>query len=429
LQVDGVLGPAAGVVNVNGGTLAGLGSVGRSVVLNTGSVAPGTAAQNGVLPVAALTWNGGQIALDLGAVSDTLTVAGAFLKGSAGAHVLALNAPGVLPIGATYTLITFASTDFTVAELAVSPPPDHEGVLTLDANSLRFTVTKHDATPPVLSLPDSLVLEATGPAGAVATFAATATDAVDGEVVVAYSHQPGSVFPLGTTSVTVTAVDLSGNLATGGFTVTVRDTTPPELSVPADQVLEATGPAGAVATFAATATDLVDGSVPVVFSPASGSVFPIGVTVVQVTATDRASNARSGSFRVTVRDTTAPQFVELKAIPDTLWPADGELKRVRIQARVTDAVDPRPHTRIVSVASDEPAPPAPHGCDGPSHHGSHGCPEPDWVITGDLTLKLRAERDPQGDGRVYTITVESRDDAGNVATGTTTVKVPRHRPH
>jgi hypothetical protein len=42
-----------------------------------------------------------------------------------------------------------------------------------------------------------------------------------------------------------------------------------------------------------------------------------------------------------------------------------------------------------------------------------------------LTLTLRAECSNRGTGRVYTITVESRDAAGNASTRTVTVTVPR----
>jgi HYR domain len=404
--------------------------VGRPVIVNSGgSVAPGSPTQNGTLQAASLTWNGGgAVALDLGPASDALVLTGALSKGVAGTYALALTASEPLPVGATYTLITFASTDFTAADISVSPPADHEGVLTVDGGSVQFRITKHDQAPPVLALPESRTVEATGPLGAVATFTATASDAVDGDVAVSYSHSPGGVFPLGVTSVTVTATDLSGNTAAGSFTVTVEDTTAPALSAPADLTLEATGPAGAVATFAAAATDLVDGDVPVVFSRASGSVFPLGITTVTLTATDAASNASAGSFTVTVRDATAPAFLKLKARPDTLWPPDGRMKRVRIEARVTDAVDRRPRTRIVSVSSNERTPGEAPGCNVPPRHRPRGCSEVDWSITGDLTLKLRAERDRHGEGRIYTITVESRDHAGNVATRTTTVEVPKHRP-
>ena len=48
----------------------------------------------------------------------------------------------------------------------------------------------------------------------------------------------------------------------------------------------------------------------------------------------------------------------------------------------------------------------------------------DWSITGDHTVKLRAERAGPGNGRIYTITVEATDDAGNTSTKTTKVRVP-----
>jgi hypothetical protein len=40
---------------------------------------------------------------------------------------------------------------------------------------------------------------------------------------------------------------------------------------------------------------------------------------------------------------------------------------------------------------------------------------------------LRAERDPKGDGRVYTIAFEVSDERGATCTGEATVTVPRHK--
>jgi hypothetical protein len=51
-------------------------------------------------------------------------------------------------------------------------------------------------------------------------------------------------------------------------------------------------------------------------------------------------------------------------------------------------------------------------------------PDGDWVITGNLTLNLRAERLGTGTGRVYTISVQCTDPSGNSSTKTTTVTVP-----
>jgi hypothetical protein len=55
------------------------------------------------------------------------------------------------------------------------------------------------------------------------------------------------------------------------------------------------------ATFQAEATDVVDGSVAVSCTPASGSTFPIGTTTVNCSATDAAGNTAEGSFTVNVR--------------------------------------------------------------------------------------------------------------------------------
>jgi hypothetical protein len=52
---------------------------------------------------------------------------------------------------------------------------------------------------------------------------------------------------------------------------------------------------------------------------------------------------------------------------------------------------------------------------------------PDWEITGDLTLNLRAERSGKASGRIYNITVEGTDDSGNLSRGVAQVTVPRSK--
>ena len=79
------------------------------------------------------------------------------------------------------------------------------------------------------------------------------------------------------------------------------DTTPPRISVLADMTVNATGPTGAVVTFAGTATDDVDGAVPVTCTPETGSTFSIGNTLVTCAAEDTAKNKASATFTVTVK--------------------------------------------------------------------------------------------------------------------------------
>ena len=169
-----------------------------------------------------------------------------------------------------------------------------------------FTVTVRDTTKPAITPPGNLTAEATSAAGAVVNFTATATDAVTASPTITYSQNPGTTFPLGATTVTITATDGAGNAQTATFTVTVRDTTKPVLALPSNLTAEATSPTGATLAFSATATDNISGSVPVTLTPASGSMFPLGITTVNATATDAAGNVATGSFTVTVRDTTPP---------------------------------------------------------------------------------------------------------------------------
>ena len=174
-------------------------------------------------------------------------------------------------------------------------------------SSIVFNVEVVPNTPPHLNLPTDQTVEAIGPTGAPATFTATATDAEDlTPPTPTCTPASGSTFALGTTTVNCTVTDAGGLPDSGSFHVTVQDTTAPVLSLPADKTAEATGAAGASVNFSTSATDLVDGSTPVVCDQSSGETFALGTTTVSCSATDTAGNVATGSFHVTVNDTTAP---------------------------------------------------------------------------------------------------------------------------
>ena len=168
------------------------------------------------------------------------------------------------------------------------------------------------AAPPVLVLPPDLTVEADGPQGTTVTFSATATNSGRGVFPVTCSPASGSTFPLGTTQVDCEAVLSEDETLTGSFLVTVRDSTPPTLTVPADLRVTVETSSGIEATdapiagflAAAVATDLVT------VSPAIGhdapATFLVGTTVVTFTATDEAGNSTSGSSTVTVVGPSAP---------------------------------------------------------------------------------------------------------------------------
>ena len=153
------------------------------------------------------------------------------------------------------------------------------------------------------------------------------------------------------------------------------------------------------------------------FGVASGPTLnlslPVGTHVITLTADDGNGGSASDNVTVTVRDATAPTITSVKATPDVVPANNHHMAPVVVSVTVADC-DVRTTCRIESVASNEPV-------DGLGD----GDTSPDWEITGDLTLNLRAERSGQGDGRVYTITVACVDSSGNRSTSMVLVSVPR----
>jgi len=213
----------------------------------------------------------------------------------------------------------------------------------------RFRVVVRDGTPPVLTLPGDIVVEAAARTGATVSFAVSASDIVDGTVAVTCHPPSGAMFHLGATTVDCHARDAHGNRADGTFTVTVRDTTPPIVRLPGAIVDEAKSSAGTVVRFTATAEDIADGRVPVTCVPAFGTTFPLGVTSVSCSATDASGNSASGSFTVTVRDTTPPKLKATPNVTATRTSSDGARVTFALPL-ATDAVDPAP-TVIAQPAS------------------------------------------------------------------------------
>jgi hypothetical protein len=166
-----------------------------------------------------------------------------------------------------------------------------------------FAVTVRDTTPPVIAPHADVTAEATSSAGAIVSYTSpSTTDAVDGIGTAICSPASGSTFALGSTTVTCSASDKVGNAAVSNtFKVTVSDTTPPVITAHPDVTVMAASSSTAVVNYALpTATDFVDGALPVSCSPASGSTFGIGVTPVNCSATDAHGNSAKSAFNVIV---------------------------------------------------------------------------------------------------------------------------------
>ncbi|TXD72198.1 HYR domain-containing protein, partial [Aequorivita antarctica] len=86
----------------------------------------------------------------------------------------------------------------------------------------------------------------------------------------------------------------------------------PTIACPADITINNTaGTCGGVANFAGVAFDVEDGNISssIVATPASGSTFPVGDTMVELSVTDSDGNTATCSFMVTVLDNELPVAV------------------------------------------------------------------------------------------------------------------------
>jgi hypothetical protein len=124
---------------------------------------------------------------------------------------------------------------------------------------------------------------------------------------------------------------------------------------------------------------------------------------------DTLGQASETSTSVTVGDTTPPVIASVTAAPNMLWPPNHKLVPVSVSVSDSDACDQHPACKIAQITSNEPISPA------------------DAQITGASTAKLTSERLGNGDGRIYTLTVQCTDASGNSSSGTTTVTVPHDK--
>ncbi len=202
------------------------------------------------------------------------------------------DAPALFPLGPT--TVTFTATDAS------------------GNNSNRASVvTVVDTTPPQIDVtPRSVTYEATGPggvSGVTLPFQVTTSDLVDPNPVLTFTGG-GSVFPFGTTTETFRSTDFSGNQSTIAVDIIVRDTTPPEFSLPSEVTIQANLAGGAdlnnqelINLIEASSSDLVDDTLTIQANP---TIFPFGTTNVTFTVSDTRGNLASASTALTVSGTT-----------------------------------------------------------------------------------------------------------------------------
>lgn len=170
------------------------------------------------------------------------------------------------------------------------------------------TVTVVDDTKPTLTAPAAIV-RITDPGECVATITNLGIpifgDNCSGATVL---NNAPAIFPKGPTTVTWTVTDAAGNTATATQLVTVEDKEDPVIVAQANITKpNDTGTCGAIVTFATPgATDNCAGVVVTKTDGtglSSGSIFPVGTTYLQYTATDGAGNTAVSNFSITITNT------------------------------------------------------------------------------------------------------------------------------
>jgi hypothetical protein len=205
-------------------------------------------------------------------------------------------APTVDPICAAVNCSPVSGSSFFVGTTTVT-------CTTAAGPSCSFTVTVNDTQPPKITCPANITTSNDpNQCSALVNYAAPpATDNCPNATVTCLPAS-GSTFTVGTTTVTCTATDASGNTNSCSFTVTVNDTQPSTITCPANlrgNTANLNDPCGTVNFPPPAASDNCTVS-SVVCVPPSGSCFPLGTTAVTCTATDTSSNIAMCSFTVTV---------------------------------------------------------------------------------------------------------------------------------
>lgn len=149
---------------------------------------------------------------------------------------------------------------------------------------------------------------------------------------------------VGAHTATLNVDDQRGGVSSDSVSIAISDTTAPSLVLAAEKILEAESKAGSHYKLNAISSDLCSG-VSLSFSPTM-DIYPLGETLVNVSATDSNGNTTQASQRVRVEDTTAPV---LNVPADIHREADAKQMAIDIgTASATDIFD-------VTIDNDAPA--------------------------------------------------------------------------
>ena len=175
-----------------------------------------------------------------------------------------------------------------------------------NSDYVTFDVKVVDSTPPVISSIQDIISTSYLDTTKITYSIPTATDAIGISGSVTCDPPSNTLFPIGTTIVTCSVSDTSGNIATSSFLVKIQrvdppvDNTPPIINIPNNIAVGTNVENSQPVSFSVTATDDMDGTVTPTCTHNSGSNFSIGTTIVTCSVSDHAGNSDSKSFTVTI---------------------------------------------------------------------------------------------------------------------------------
>ncbi|MES1197771.1 MAG: HYR domain-containing protein [Chitinophagaceae bacterium] len=173
------------------------------------------------------------------------------------------------------------------------------------------------------------------------------------------------------------------------------------LSCPSNIVAKAdSGKEGTIVSFPSVTSAGDCGTI--TYSPASGSFFRLGSHSIIATT----SSGQKCYFTITVTDNEPPVVSELNLSLKKLWPASNKMKKVAVYYTAKD--NGQDVNSVLTVSSN-----------------AQDSTTRDWEIIDNHLIRLKASRLPNGEVRIYTITVTSTDDAGNITRRTTSIAVSK----
>jgi hypothetical protein len=133
-----------------------------------------------------------------------------------------------------------------------------------------------------------------------------------------------------------------------------------------------------------------------------------GAHVLEYRSVDKGDNVEATQLLRFKSDATPPLISGMPAPSCTLWPANNKLVQVAAVTIADETSGLAPRSVSIRVTSNERL-------------------TPDDVLVKDGKVLLRAQRNPGGSGRVYTVNATAFDRAGNYTTASAACVVPRHR--